>query len=82
MSKQMTVKVTLEEGSFWAEVEEFPGLFATGDTLAELTESLREGLELYLSESGGPQAKVKITDIQQVEKVAMSTATSVEYAYA
>lgn len=31
----------------WAEVEEFPGLFASGFTMAELWESLEEGLALY-----------------------------------
>jgi predicted RNase H-like HicB family nuclease len=36
-----------EDGSFWAEVPSCPGLFATGDTLDELTEALREGWTLY-----------------------------------
>lgn len=33
----------------WAEVVELPGCFASGFSLAELNESLRESIELYLS---------------------------------
>jgi predicted RNase H-like HicB family nuclease len=36
-----------EDGSFWAEVPSCPGLFASGDTLDELAEALREGWALY-----------------------------------
>jgi predicted RNase H-like HicB family nuclease len=33
---------------YWAEVPELPGCFAVGDTLDELSESLREAVALYL----------------------------------
>ena len=38
-----------EDGSLWATVDEVPGCFAAGETMDELTESLREGLSLALS---------------------------------
>lgn len=34
---------------YWAEVVELPGCFASGFTVEELDESLREAIELYLS---------------------------------
>lgn len=40
-----------EDGSFWATVEEFPGVFATGDGLDELWKSLEEGISLMLERS-------------------------------
>jgi predicted RNase H-like HicB family nuclease len=34
---------------WWAEVEDLPGCFASGDTLEELEEALIEAISLYLS---------------------------------
>jgi predicted RNase H-like HicB family nuclease len=52
---ELTAKVHLESGSYWAEVQELPGCFAAGNTLDELLESLREGVDLCLDqESGAP----------------------------
>lgn len=42
--QQLRVNVRLEDGSLWATVEEYPGVFATGDNLDELRESLQEGI--------------------------------------
>jgi predicted RNase H-like HicB family nuclease len=49
MSDQIEIQALVheEDGSFWAEVPTCPGLFATGDTLDELVEGLREGWTLY-----------------------------------
>ena len=33
---------------FWAEVQELPGCFGAGETLAELKTDIREAIELYL----------------------------------
>lgn len=51
-SMELTVKVHLEGGSYWADVPELPGCFATGDTFDELFDSLQEGIELYLADDG------------------------------
>lgn len=52
MNKTATVIVHDEDGQLWAEVEEFPGCFASGRNEQELRESLEESLSLYLSEPG------------------------------
>ena len=51
------VKVHEEDGSYWAEVLDLPGCFASGRTLDELREALGEALGeaigLYLSDQTG-----------------------------
>jgi predicted RNase H-like HicB family nuclease len=56
---KLTIEVRSENGSFWAEVSELPGCFASGDNLSELFNSLNEGIALYLDgdEVRGAQAK-------------------------
>ena len=39
MAKQLHVDVHREDGSYWAEVRELPGCFASGATVAELLAS-------------------------------------------
>jgi predicted RNase H-like HicB family nuclease len=51
---ELTVRIHSEDGGYWADVPDLPGCFATGDTLDELFESLREGIALYLAEDGPP----------------------------
>ena len=48
---ELTANIHLEEGSYWAQVSEMPGCFATGFTLDELISSLREEIQLYLAEN-------------------------------
>lgn len=52
MPEVLNIIVHIEDGALWATVEEFPGVFATGDTVEELRESLEEGVSLYVSEAG------------------------------
>jgi predicted RNase H-like HicB family nuclease len=49
---ELTAKIRIEDGSYWARVEALPGCFASGDTLDELFESLEEGIALYLADEG------------------------------
>jgi predicted RNase H-like HicB family nuclease len=42
----------------WADIEELPGLFASGADLDELREAIAEAIGLYLS---GPDEDVKVT---------------------
>lgn len=45
-----TVRVhTEEDGSSWAEVDELPGCFASGESIEELWANLAEAIGLYLS---------------------------------
>ena len=60
---ELTANIHLEDGSYWADVPELPGCFASGDTLDELFDSLREGIRLYLEDergsTSGPSLQVK-----------------------
>jgi predicted RNase H-like HicB family nuclease len=48
---ELTARIHIED-SYWADVPELPGCFASGDTLDELFESLQEGVALYLADEG------------------------------
>jgi predicted RNase H-like HicB family nuclease len=47
---ELTANIHREDGSYWADVPELPGCFASGDTLDELFSSLTEGVRLYLTD--------------------------------
>jgi predicted RNase H-like HicB family nuclease len=49
---ELTANIHREDGSYWADVSELPGCFASGDNLDELFASLREGIQLYLESDG------------------------------
>jgi predicted RNase H-like HicB family nuclease len=49
--QEYTVTVHEEADSLWAEVDELPGCFATGDNLDELREALEEAISLYLHDA-------------------------------
>jgi len=49
---ELTARIHIEDGSYWADMPERPGCFASGDTLDHLFESLQEGIALYLSDEG------------------------------
>ena len=48
LNVELTAYIRLEDGSYWADVPALPGCFASGATLDELFDSLREGIGLYL----------------------------------
>jgi predicted RNase H-like HicB family nuclease len=45
---ELIVRIHSEHGSYWADVPDLPGCFASGDTLDELFKSLQEGLRSTL----------------------------------
>lgn len=47
---ELKANIHREDGSYWADVSELPGCFASGDSLDELLKSLIEGVQLYLGE--------------------------------
>jgi predicted RNase H-like HicB family nuclease len=50
-SKEFTIRVQHEDdGSYWAEVIELPGCFASGFSMDELIDALSEAISLYLSD--------------------------------
>lgn len=56
--KQLHVDVHHEDDSYWAEVRELPGCFASGHNVPELIESVQEAITLYLAPEGQPPAQV------------------------
>jgi predicted RNase H-like HicB family nuclease len=48
---QLTVVVREEGASYWSEVQQLPGCFASGRTLEELADALQEAVGLYLDDS-------------------------------
>jgi predicted RNase H-like HicB family nuclease len=68
------VNVRFEDDTFWATVEEFPGVFATGDNLIELRESLEEGIALVLAPAGQMPPAVKVGPLQHEPVLAVASA--------
>lgn len=56
MDKQYEIQVLIhtDETGYWATVAELPGVFAAGETRAELLECLNEAVRLYLEGAGIP----------------------------
>ena len=56
---ELTVRVHEEQGSYWAEVVELPGCFASGRTLDELHAALAEAVGMHRDQpDGGPALRV------------------------
>lgn len=49
LETQFDVRIHHEDGSYWAEIPEMPGLFVSGDSIEEIREALAEALGQYLS---------------------------------
>jgi predicted RNase H-like HicB family nuclease len=49
---ELTVRVHEEHGSYWAEVVELPGCFASGHTLDELHAALGEAVGMHRDQPG------------------------------
>jgi predicted RNase H-like HicB family nuclease len=77
--QQLHVCVRLENDAFWATVDEFPGVFATGDNLDELRESLEEGIALVLARPDGENPTVKLGPLHP-EPVATAASSELTYA--
>ena len=63
-NQQLHVNVRSEDGTLWATVEEFPGVFATGDDLGELRASLEEGIALVLAGEDGETPAVSVAPLR------------------
>jgi predicted RNase H-like HicB family nuclease len=73
-TQQLHVDVRFEDGSIWATVEEFPGVFATGDDFDELRESLEEGIVLVLARPGQETPLVKLASLEAEPTAAKASA--------
>lgn len=61
---ELNARVHTEEGAYWAEVAELPGCFASGATLDELTEALRESIQMCLAESPDPPSGIRLDELK------------------
>ena len=61
---ELTVRVHEEDGSYWAEVLELPGCFASGDTLDELRASLDEAIRLHRDEPLDGPSIVRVNELK------------------
>ena len=77
--KDLHVKVRHEDDSLWATIDEFPGVFATGDNLDELRESLEEGISLVLER---PSGVVPTVTLQPLRLEPVETTASAKLVYA
>jgi predicted RNase H-like HicB family nuclease len=57
---ELTARIHIEDDSYWADIPELPGCFASGDTLDELFKSLQEGIALYLADEGEQAASLHV----------------------
>jgi predicted RNase H-like HicB family nuclease len=58
---ELIARIHNERGSYWAEVPDLPGCFASGDTLDELFKSLQEGVALYLANEGEQSGPLRVS---------------------
>jgi len=77
--QQLHVNVRLEDGALWATADEYPGVFATGDNLDELRESLQEGIALVLAAPGEEPPTVTLAPLHP-EPVATKASSELVYA--
>lgn len=61
---ELTVRVHEEEGSYWAEVVELPGCFASGDTLDELRTALDEAVRLHRNEPDDGRPLLRLEELR------------------
>jgi predicted RNase H-like HicB family nuclease len=62
--RRLHVRIREEDGAFWATVDEFPGVLATGDDLEELRASLEEGIRLIKAEPGGEVPDLRLSELK------------------
>lgn len=65
---ELTARIHIEEGTYWADVPELPGCFASGDTLDELFESLREGVALYVTDDGEQNVPLRVASVTLTDR--------------
>jgi predicted RNase H-like HicB family nuclease len=61
MSARCGLEVGYEGGMYWAQITEWPGWFASGETLEELTEALDEAITLYVIPEGQEPEPPRLT---------------------
>ena len=62
--RRLHVRIREEDGAFWATVDEWPGVLATGDDLEELRASLEEGIRLIEAAPGGEVPALRLSELK------------------
>ncbi len=78
-SQQLHLNIRFEDDAFWATVDEYPGVFATGDNLDELRSSLEEGIALILVGDGEEPLSVTLAPLHH-QPIATSASSELSYA--
>ena len=73
MELEVIVHHDSEAGGYWAEVVQLPGCFAAGHSRAELEESLKEAISLYLQDED-PAEILSSDRVEAVERYRFSEA--------
>lgn len=69
-----TLRVRHDDDSYWATIDELPGLFASGLTLDDLRECVSESIPLYLSDGAAPVVPVAVSSDLQVGAMRITVA--------
>ena len=62
--RTVEVDVRRERSGYWAQVRELEGCFASGDTLDELIDALREAIALYIGDEQPERLLIRLTGLQ------------------
>ncbi len=58
--RSLHIEVHQEDGMLWAEISEWPGCFASGETFAELIDAIQEAVALYITPEDQPVEAIKL----------------------
>jgi predicted RNase H-like HicB family nuclease len=64
--RELSAQIHEEDGSYWAEVSELPGCFASGDSIPELIEALQEAVALYLAPQPSQPVATHVSGVRMV----------------
>lgn len=66
--KDLRLIIHYEDDHMWAEVEDYPGCFATGRDMAELNEALEEAISIYLAPTAEDRRRVVLEILPEQPK--------------
>jgi predicted RNase H-like HicB family nuclease len=59
---EYTARIHHEDGTYWAEMLELPGVFALGDGVDELLDGLKEAVAIYLGD--GENSATELSELK------------------